>query len=111
MQFSRLYKHNVSGFYMHLWILRASNTYRTGCVLQEFADAIFHLVGEKYTELAGCSSLLHARHKGLAGIVMTRGTPTLQSTPELFNQFNIERMHLCVSSECGSTAAEFRASY
>ncbi|XP_065150799.2 double-stranded RNA-specific editase B2 isoform X2 [Paramisgurnus dabryanus] len=46
---------------------------------QEFADAIFHLVREKYTELAGCSSLLHARHKGLAGIVMTRGLDLRQA--------------------------------
>ncbi|XP_016340399.1 double-stranded RNA-specific editase B2-like [Sinocyclocheilus anshuiensis] len=45
----------------------------------EFADAIFHLVREKYTELAGCSSLLHARHKGLAGIVMTRGLDLRQA--------------------------------
>lgn len=75
----------------------ALNTYRTGCVSQEFADAIFHLVREKYTELAGCSSLLHARHKGLAGIVMTRGTATLQSTRELLNRFNIERKPLYAS--------------
>ncbi|XP_026105482.1 double-stranded RNA-specific editase B2-like [Carassius auratus] len=46
---------------------------------QEFADAIFHLVREKYVELAGCSSLLHARHKGLAGIVMTRGLDLRQA--------------------------------
>ncbi|XP_043081725.1 double-stranded RNA-specific editase B2 [Puntigrus tetrazona] len=46
---------------------------------QDFADAIFHLVREKYTELAGCSSLLHARHKGLAGIVMTRGLDLRQA--------------------------------
>ncbi|KAK2822819.1 hypothetical protein Q5P01_022884 [Channa striata] len=39
-----------------------------------FAESIFHLVREKYTELTdtGCPAS-HARHKVLAGIVMTRG--------------------------------------
>ncbi|XP_063062131.1 double-stranded RNA-specific editase B2 [Engraulis encrasicolus] len=47
---------------------------------QDFADAIFHLVREKYRELAGVStSPLHARHKGLAGIVMTRGLDLRQA--------------------------------
>ncbi|KAK1794693.1 hypothetical protein P4O66_001266 [Electrophorus voltai] len=36
-----------------------------------FADTVFHLVREKYSELIGRSS--PACHKGLAGIVMTRG--------------------------------------
>uniref|UniRef100_A0A3Q1IAZ3 Adenosine deaminase RNA specific B2 (inactive) n=1 Tax=Anabas testudineus TaxID=64144 RepID=A0A3Q1IAZ3_ANATE len=36
--------------------------------------SIFHLVREKYTELTrSCFSTSHARHKVLAGIVMTRG--------------------------------------
>uniref|UniRef100_A0A3B4TR40 Adenosine deaminase RNA specific B2 (inactive) n=1 Tax=Seriola dumerili TaxID=41447 RepID=A0A3B4TR40_SERDU len=39
-----------------------------------FAESIFHLVREKYTELTdSCFSTSHARHKVLAGIVMTRG--------------------------------------
>uniref|UniRef100_A0AAY5EXJ9 Adenosine deaminase RNA specific B2 (inactive) n=1 Tax=Electrophorus electricus TaxID=8005 RepID=A0AAY5EXJ9_ELEEL len=38
---------------------------------QGFADTVFHLVREKYSELIGRSS--PACHKGLAGIVMTRG--------------------------------------
>ncbi|XP_076147400.1 double-stranded RNA-specific editase B2 [Alosa pseudoharengus] len=46
---------------------------------QDFADAIFHLVREKYWELAGCSSPMHARHKALAGIVMTRGLDLRQA--------------------------------
>ncbi|XP_028824517.1 double-stranded RNA-specific editase B2 isoform X2 [Denticeps clupeoides] len=46
---------------------------------QDFADAIFQLVREKYLELAGCSSPLHARHKALAGIVMTRGLDLRQA--------------------------------
>ncbi len=66
---------------------KATNLPRTCCELQEFTDAI-HLVHDKYTELAGCSSLLHARHKGLAGIVMTRGMASFQSACELFNKFN-----------------------
>uniref|UniRef100_A0A4W6BS85 Adenosine deaminase RNA specific B2 (inactive) n=1 Tax=Lates calcarifer TaxID=8187 RepID=A0A4W6BS85_LATCA len=36
--------------------------------------SIFHLVREKYTELTdSCFSTSHARHKVLAGIIMTRG--------------------------------------
>lgn len=44
--------------------------------LQDFADALFHLVREKYWELAGGSAPMHARHKALAGIIMTRGMAT-----------------------------------
>ncbi|KAJ8388125.1 hypothetical protein AAFF_G00146160 [Aldrovandia affinis] len=40
---------------------------------QDFADSIFRLVTEKYQELADSCTPLHARHKVLAGIVMTRG--------------------------------------
>uniref|UniRef100_UPI0037E898B7 double-stranded RNA-specific editase B2-like n=1 Tax=Semicossyphus pulcher TaxID=241346 RepID=UPI0037E898B7 len=41
---------------------------------QFFAESIFQLVREKYTELTdGCLSTSHGRHKVLAGIVMTRG--------------------------------------
>uniref|UniRef100_A0A3Q3M2H9 Adenosine deaminase RNA specific B2 (inactive) n=1 Tax=Mastacembelus armatus TaxID=205130 RepID=A0A3Q3M2H9_9TELE len=41
---------------------------------QLFADSVFHLVREKYTELTdSCFSTSHARHKVLAGIIMTRG--------------------------------------
>uniref|UniRef100_A0A8C3ASV4 Adenosine deaminase RNA specific B2 (inactive) n=1 Tax=Cyclopterus lumpus TaxID=8103 RepID=A0A8C3ASV4_CYCLU len=40
---------------------------------QVFADSIFHLVREKYRSLVGGCSPAHARHKSLAGIVMTRG--------------------------------------
>ncbi|XP_029934618.1 double-stranded RNA-specific editase B2 [Myripristis murdjan] len=40
---------------------------------QDFADSIFHLVREKYRSLVGGCSPAHARHKSLAGIVMTRG--------------------------------------
>ncbi len=84
---------------------KATNLPGICCELQEFADAIFHLVREKYTELAGCSSLLHARHKGLTGIVMTRGMVSFQSACELFKKFNKGReapLSLCVSSECGA---------
>ncbi|XP_034558853.1 double-stranded RNA-specific editase B2-like [Notolabrus celidotus] len=42
---------------------------------QFFAESIFHLVREKYTELTySYHSTSNARHKVLAGIVMTRGT-------------------------------------
>ncbi|XP_032900799.1 double-stranded RNA-specific editase B2 [Amblyraja radiata] len=40
---------------------------------QEFADAVFHLVTEKFKELTDNLTSSHARHKVLAGIVMTRG--------------------------------------
>ncbi|XP_048868393.1 double-stranded RNA-specific editase B2-like isoform X2 [Brienomyrus brachyistius] len=40
---------------------------------QGFAESIFHLVAEKYSELADSCTPLHAPHKVLAGIVMTRG--------------------------------------
>ncbi|XP_070701052.1 double-stranded RNA-specific editase B2-like [Pempheris klunzingeri] len=41
---------------------------------QFFTESIFHLVREKYAELTdSCFSTSHARHKVLAGIVMTRG--------------------------------------
>ncbi|XP_068604310.1 double-stranded RNA-specific editase B2 [Brachionichthys hirsutus] len=40
---------------------------------QDFADSIFHLVREKYRSLVGSCGPAHARHKSLAGIVMTRG--------------------------------------
>uniref|UniRef100_A0A673ASB3 Adenosine deaminase RNA specific B2 (inactive) n=1 Tax=Sphaeramia orbicularis TaxID=375764 RepID=A0A673ASB3_9TELE len=45
---------------------------RGDCVFQDFADSIFHLVREKYRSLVGGCSPAHARHKSLAGIVMTR---------------------------------------
>ncbi|KAM9713258.1 double-stranded RNA-specific editase B2 isoform 2-T2 [Menidia menidia] len=51
--------------------LRAS---RKSCphLPQDFADSIFHLVREKYRSLVGGCGPAHARHKSLAGIVMTR---------------------------------------
>ncbi|XP_035267853.1 double-stranded RNA-specific editase B2 [Anguilla anguilla] len=55
---------------------RASHTpSRNKCphLPQDFADSIFRLVTEKYQELADSCTPLHARHKVLAGIVMTRG--------------------------------------
>uniref|UniRef100_A0A3Q1G9V2 Adenosine deaminase RNA specific B2 (inactive) n=1 Tax=Acanthochromis polyacanthus TaxID=80966 RepID=A0A3Q1G9V2_9TELE len=58
-----------------LFNIRTAPEGRTGsdCVLQDFADSIFHLVREKYRSLVGGCSPAHARHKSLAGIVMTRG--------------------------------------
>lgn len=43
-------------------------------VFQDFASSVFQLVREKYRSLVGGVSPAHARHKSLAGIVMTRGT-------------------------------------
>lgn len=45
----------------------------TACVFQEFADTISQLVTQKFRELAAGLASAHARHKALAGIVMTRG--------------------------------------
>uniref|UniRef100_A0A3B4H9S0 Double-stranded RNA-specific editase B2-like n=1 Tax=Pundamilia nyererei TaxID=303518 RepID=A0A3B4H9S0_9CICH len=58
-----------------LFNIRTAPEGRTGsdCVFQDFADSIFHLVREKYRSLVGGCSPVHARHKSLAGIVMTRG--------------------------------------
>lgn len=43
-------------------------------LLQVFAESIFHLVRDKYAALADARCpASHARHKFLAGIVMTRG--------------------------------------
>jgi hypothetical protein len=43
-------------------------------VLQLFSEAVFDLVREKFAELThSWGSTSHARHKGLAGVVMTRG--------------------------------------
>lgn len=39
---------------------------------QDFADSVFHLVREKFRSLVGGCSSNHARHKSLAGIVMTQ---------------------------------------
>lgn len=43
-------------------------------VLQEFADSVSQLVTQKFRELTvGLTSSVHARHRALAGIVMTKG--------------------------------------
>ncbi|XP_033915140.3 double-stranded RNA-specific editase B2-like [Acipenser ruthenus] len=46
---------------------------------QEFADSVFQLVTEKFRELTESCTSLHARHKVLAGIVMTRGLDIRQA--------------------------------
>lgn len=43
------------------------------CVLQEFADSVSQLVTQKFCELTAGLTSVHARHKALAGIVMTKG--------------------------------------
>ncbi|KAF3857826.1 hypothetical protein F7725_011027 [Dissostichus mawsoni] len=40
---------------------------------QVFAESIFHLVREKYSELTDVCSSSYAKHKVLAGVVMSRG--------------------------------------
>ncbi|XP_078085867.1 double-stranded RNA-specific editase B2 [Mustelus asterias] len=46
---------------------------------QEFADAVFQMVTEKFKELTDNLTSSHARHKVLAGIVMTRGLNTKEA--------------------------------
>lgn len=43
------------------------------CVFQEFADSVSQLVTQKFHELTVGLASVHARHKALAGIVMTTG--------------------------------------
>lgn len=53
-----------------------SSQHQRGLVLllQEFADSLSQLVTQKFRELTvGLTSSVHARHKALAGIVMTKG--------------------------------------
>uniref|UniRef100_A0A8C0WCG0 Double-stranded RNA-specific editase B2 n=1 Tax=Castor canadensis TaxID=51338 RepID=A0A8C0WCG0_CASCN len=46
---------------------------------QEFADSVFQLVTQKFRELTVGLTSVHARHKALAGIVMTKGLDTRQA--------------------------------
>ncbi|XP_042541835.1 double-stranded RNA-specific editase B2 [Dipodomys spectabilis] len=46
---------------------------------QEFADSVFQLVTQKFRELTVGLTSVHARHKSLAGIVMTKGLDTRQA--------------------------------
>ncbi|XP_006141396.1 double-stranded RNA-specific editase B2 isoform X2 [Tupaia chinensis] len=46
---------------------------------QEFADSVSQLVTQKFRELTMGLTSVHARHKALAGIVMTKGLDTRQA--------------------------------
>ncbi|KAM6176448.1 double-stranded RNA-specific editase B2 [Erethizon dorsatum] len=46
---------------------------------QEFADSVSQLVTQKFRELTYGLTSMHARHKALAGIVMTKGLDTRQA--------------------------------
>lgn len=43
------------------------------CVLQDFADSVSQMVTQKFRELTVGLTSTHARHRALAGIVMTKG--------------------------------------
>lgn len=43
------------------------------CVLQDFADSVSQMVTQKFRELTAGLTSTHARHRALAGIVMTKG--------------------------------------
>ncbi|KFO18513.1 Double-stranded RNA-specific editase B2 [Fukomys damarensis] len=47
--------------------------------LKEFADSVSQLVTQKFRELTIGLTSMHARHKALAGIVMTKGLDTRQA--------------------------------
>lgn len=42
-------------------------------VFQDFADSVYQMVAQKFQELTDNFTSVHARHKALAGIVMTKG--------------------------------------
>ncbi|XP_077021567.1 double-stranded RNA-specific editase B2 isoform X2 [Tamandua tetradactyla] len=46
---------------------------------QEFADSVYQLVTQKFQELTVNLTSMHARHKALAGIVMTKGLDVRQA--------------------------------
>ncbi|XP_006889018.1 PREDICTED: double-stranded RNA-specific editase B2-like [Elephantulus edwardii] len=46
---------------------------------QEFADSVYQLVTQKFQELTVNLNSVHARHKALAGIVMTKGLDVRQA--------------------------------
>uniref|UniRef100_A0A8C4PT46 Double-stranded RNA-specific editase B2 n=2 Tax=Equus asinus TaxID=9793 RepID=A0A8C4PT46_EQUAS len=48
-------------------------------LLQEFADSVSQLVTQKFRELTAGLTSVHARHKALAGIVMTKGLDARQA--------------------------------
>ncbi|XP_062956684.1 double-stranded RNA-specific editase B2 [Cynocephalus volans] len=52
---------------------------KTHLLPQEFADSMSHLVTQKFRELTIGLTSMHARHKALAGIVMTKGLDTRQA--------------------------------
>uniref|UniRef100_A0A3P9BIE9 Adenosine deaminase RNA specific B2 (inactive) n=1 Tax=Maylandia zebra TaxID=106582 RepID=A0A3P9BIE9_9CICH len=77
--------------------------------LSFFAESIFHLVREKYTALAdSCSSTSHARHKVLAGIVMTRGLD-LRSAQVVSLATGTKCLDLGGVSDCGCTLTDCHA--
>uniref|UniRef100_A0A3P9BHN8 Adenosine deaminase RNA specific B2 (inactive) n=1 Tax=Maylandia zebra TaxID=106582 RepID=A0A3P9BHN8_9CICH len=81
---------------------------RTFMGLQD-SRSIFHLVREKYTALAdSCSSTSHARHKVLAGIVMTRGLD-LRSAQVVSLATGTKCLDLGGVSDCGCTLTDCHA--
>ncbi|XP_058388320.1 double-stranded RNA-specific editase B2 [Diceros bicornis minor] len=52
---------------------------RSHLLPQEFADSVSQLVMQKFRELTGGLTSAHARHKALAGIVMTKGLDARQA--------------------------------
>ncbi|XP_004854759.1 double-stranded RNA-specific editase B2 [Heterocephalus glaber] len=55
------------------------NRSKSNLLPQEFADSVSQLVTQKFRELTIDLTSMHARHKALAGIVMTKGLDTRQA--------------------------------
>lgn len=68
-------------------IERSASERPGACVLQEFADSVSQLVTQKFRELTvGLTSSVHARHRALAGIVMTKGNASSFSCGNLITK-------------------------
>ncbi|KAM4552066.1 double-stranded RNA-specific editase B2-like [Odontesthes bonariensis] len=81
---------------------------------QFFAESIYHLVREKYSELTDSrSSPSHARHKVLAGIVMTRGfdlrSAQVVSLATGTKCLDVNDDHGCSLSDCHAEVVSRRA--
>lgn len=52
---------------------RSASKQPGACILQEFADSVSQMVTQKFREVTVGLTSMHARHRALAGIVMTKG--------------------------------------
>ncbi|ELW71648.1 Double-stranded RNA-specific editase B2 [Tupaia chinensis] len=69
-------KKNISSFLVRI---KWDSEYTGSSMWWEFADSVSQLVTQKFRELTMGLTSVHARHKALAGIVMTKGLDTRQA--------------------------------